>query len=75
MNINPDYRYCHECGSEMYPEIIDRSFTLKDHSVVNIMGIKAYICSNPNCDEAVYDSETVAKIEDEILKCRERMKL
>ena len=70
MNSNNDYKYCHECGSEMYSETVERSFTMKDKSVVTITRIKAYICSNPNCDEEVYDSETVRKLEEEILKRR-----
>lgn len=73
MDSNLDYKYCHECGSEMYPKTIDRTFTLKDKSLVTVTGIEAYICSNPDCDEEVYDDKTVKKIEEEILKCRERM--
>ena len=71
--LNPDYRYCHECGSKMYPETVDRSFTLKDKSVITVTGIEAFICSNLNCNEEVYDDKTVKKLEEEILKCRERM--
>ena len=72
MKVSNDYKICHECGAEMYPETVSRSFTMKDKSVVTIDGIKAYICSNPNCDEEVYNSETVKKIEEEILRIRNR---
>ena len=65
-----DYKLCHVCGCIMYPETVSRSFTMKDKSIVTINGIRAYTCSNPNCDEEVYDDATVKKIEEEIIKRR-----
>ena len=70
MNDTNDYKYCIECGSKMYPMTVNRSFKMKDDTVVTFDNIPAYVCSNKECNEEVYTSETVKMIEEEIIKHR-----
>lgn len=55
-----NYKKCHECGSEMYPRKISRTFSFHNNEI-EITGIEAYQCAE--CGECVYSDTEAERIE------------